>query len=130
MTRRPHDAARRDGAAHVVDTERTALDRHEEDIDREAHPERMDRAATGDQEAGSRRRLAQPGEAEEPVPDALGDEQCERPTLGSPNVEDVHAVQAAHFQVKGQRPRNYSWAGAVVQTTCQRKAPLQELLVT
>ena len=116
--------------ARVVDEQRMPQDRHEEHIDRKAHPESMNGAAARDQEAGSRRQLAQSGKADEPVQVPLGDEQSERPTLRSHNVEHVHAVQAAHFQVKGRRPRNYSRAGVVVQTTCQRPAPLQELLVT
>ena len=102
------DAKRWHGATCVVDVQRPVVDGHEQDVDREAHPERVDGAAVREEDAGVRGQPAQTDEAEQPLPVAGGDEQDERRAVGSLNVEDVHAVQTAHFQVKERAPRNYS----------------------
>jgi hypothetical protein len=89
-----------------VDLERSIADRHEQHVDREAHAKRMYGAAVGDEEPGAGRQRSKAGEAEQPSGVALGDEQRERLAGESRNVEDAHAVQAAHFQVKEGGPRN------------------------
>jgi hypothetical protein len=63
-------------------------------------------AAPRDQEAGRGRERAEAREAEQPLPEAVGDEQREALAARWTEGQSIHAPQPAHFQVKGPAARN------------------------
>jgi hypothetical protein len=90
----------------LEDLEGARADRHEQDIEPETHPERVDRSATRDQERGAGRNRSQPGEPEQPLPIPLGDVACKRAAIRRIQVSNGHAGEAAHVQVKAPAARN------------------------
>jgi hypothetical protein len=90
----------------LEDFERKRAHPHEQDVEPEAHPERVDRPATRDQERHAGRERSQPGEPEQPRRMPLGDEVSKRATVRRIQISNGHAGEAAHAQVKAPTARN------------------------
>jgi hypothetical protein len=90
----------------LEDLEGPRADCDEQDVERKAHPERVDRPATGDQERNTGRNRSQPGEPEQPLRIPLGDEGGQRAAVRWIQIPNGHAGEAAHVQVKAPKARN------------------------
>ena len=89
---------RRDAGAHFDHLEERAGDGHEDHVQGEAHPERVDRPAARDQKAGAGRERRQPGQAEQPLSQAPGHEISSSAPRGGRSCKTVMLAKRPMFK--------------------------------
>jgi hypothetical protein len=94
----PDDAPRRDRLADAADHEPAHCWGHEDDIDAEAHTERVDRPAARNQKPDPMLEGFEQREAEEANQSTLGDDQLEPSTRGWTDVQAHHVVKPSHLK--------------------------------